>query len=165
MARLAFRLLRMLGADRHLEKMACFRWGQTGFVEFEVKYAAHFAALRAMMEVPWWRRIWVVQESVLPRVAVLAYASETCPISALGDWHAAFTKHAVGCCRRFWETTLSTIRRTLDEMFGRHSALVVVRRDWARLDGLTMAALRWHPWSLQATKERDLFYGLLGLVG
>ncbi|ROW13090.1 hypothetical protein VPNG_05918 [Cytospora leucostoma] len=165
-AREAFMLLRMLGTDKHLDRMACLNRRRRCRNVVHGRYFSHFDSLRAMMDVPWWRRIWVVQESALPRAATLAYASETCQTSVFDAWHAAYGKHAAGCCRAWWDGQGSEWRRKelLDNMLTQHAALAVVRRDWARLDGMTMAALRWHLWSFRATRNRDLFYGVLGLV-
>lgn len=161
-AKRAFWMLRALGTGKHLRELPLFREDQFGNLILNASYREHFFALNDMMEVPWWKRIWVVQESVLPRVVTLAYGSETCPFSVLDDWLANFTKHAFACCKAHWRSRQDD--NFLDKMMTQHAGLVIMRREWAKLEEITMADLRWHFWRFKATWDRDLFYGLLGLV-
>ncbi|KAK7742132.1 hypothetical protein SLS53_004718 [Cytospora paraplurivora] len=160
-AKRAFELLRMLSTDQHLDEMDCFSMTrrEPGRLVAHPDYESHFVALQDMMNVPWWTRIWVVQETVIPKEATLAYASETYPFSMFQGSDGNFAKHVNGCCfSRDYHAGI------LINMISQRGPLIKLRQDWARDSVVLMSDLRSTFWSYQATDTRDLFYGLLGLV-
>jgi len=69
-------MLEMLGADRHLDQLPCFSTGNGQRTEISEEYINHFEAFRNFVDVPCWKRIWVIQEMVFPKSLKFLYSSE-----------------------------------------------------------------------------------------
>ncbi|EAU29819.1 predicted protein [Aspergillus terreus NIH2624] len=57
-------LLHTFQIEQHMFELPCFLGGERSDVKEDCK--PHFEDLRMLLELPWWKRIWVVQEMVLP---------------------------------------------------------------------------------------------------
>ncbi|KAF2135425.1 uncharacterized protein K452DRAFT_260697 [Aplosporella prunicola CBS 121167] len=63
-----FELLGMLCQKKHLQEYPCFCIADDGAISEREEYTAHFNALHKLCKSPWWERIWVIQEAVLPKL-------------------------------------------------------------------------------------------------
>ncbi|RYP49509.1 hypothetical protein DL768_004812 [Monosporascus sp. mg162] len=160
----ACELLGLLATDKHLPELPCFSAVEGERMNISEQYEAHFEALKQLLDLPWWRRIWVIQELVLPRSVKFLYASEELPYQILRGVVDVLKTHAATCCKLHRMTLralafdpLLTIQEQVDPM-------VSTRETWAKYEPITLFQLRRQFYAFQATEKRDLFYGLLGLV-
>ncbi|CAH0003359.1 unnamed protein product [Clonostachys byssicola] len=165
-AKQAFELLRVLGEDVQFDQLACFTSTEEGILTCET-FASHFKSLEAITYIPWWSRIRIVQEMVLPPEVVFAFASETCPYEVIYNMHAVFGAHANSCCAKLWFRFTENPTPACELIIAvnlRHGPLIAVRRRRVNGETMTLSDLRQRFCTFEATQMRDLFYGLLGMV-
>ncbi|KAI1406410.1 HET-domain-containing protein [Hypoxylon fuscum] len=168
-AQRAFQLLRILGQDKHLDELPCFltEMGEDYYTIIKSpSFEEHFESLKAITYVPWWNRIWIIQEMVLPRQVEFAFASETCEGEIIHNIRDQFVKHVNTCCAKWWFGIMKrrSLYSLLFDMISLQAPLVLARRSMEKGDKLSLSQLRSEFWSFEATDQRDLIYGLLGLV-
>ncbi|KAK1756411.1 heterokaryon incompatibility protein-domain-containing protein [Echria macrotheca] len=113
-------------------------------------------ALRMMLTSTWWQRIWVVQEMVVARSAVIQYG----PFSVPWDMLVAAVPHA----SLLGSATSSDGAKVL-AYFVRHvENFENLRKQWRSEGGAPLLSLLQHFSARQATDERDKIFALLGLV-
>ncbi|KAI2469715.1 heterokaryon incompatibility protein-domain-containing protein [Annulohypoxylon bovei var. microspora] len=142
----AIELLGLLASDRHLPDLPCFSTVRGQRTDITKKYEDHFAALGQLLDLPWWRRIWVIQELVLPRAVGM------------------LNTHAATCCKSHRMTLRALGFDPLLVIQEQVDPIVSTREKWAKHESTTLSQLRRQFYAFQATEKRDLFYGLLGLV-
>jgi hypothetical protein len=59
---------------------------------------AIYEAVRMFTQSPWWKRIWIVQEVVIPLRITMRYGCVSCPWGMLQEIAMAWDRHARGCC-------------------------------------------------------------------
>jgi hypothetical protein len=128
-------------------------------------WPAVIRALDTLSSVPWWTRIWVLQETVLARKATLMYSYITAPWEMLAQAAKTSDMHDQFCCEDLLNTRpleeeeiITKLRRvTYDDI----ELLRTLRANNTRLSlsQATSQTLR-----RDATDIRDKVYGLLGLV-
>ncbi|KAI1758563.1 HET-domain-containing protein [Hypoxylon sp. FL1150] len=157
-ARRAFKMLRILGQDKHINELPCFvaKKGHPCFRH-------HFECLATLTHLPWWTRIWVVQEMVLPSRVEFAFASETCEYEVLESFFQNFSKHVGSCCKD-WLQELYDKHLPAQALIGDVGALISTRQSLAKGSKFTLLELRSMFWTFEATDQRDLIYALLGVV-
>ncbi|KAI1457281.1 heterokaryon incompatibility protein-domain-containing protein [Annulohypoxylon moriforme] len=160
----AIELLGLLASDQHLQDLPCFKAVKGQRTDIVKKYEDHFAALGQLLDLPWWRRIWVIQELVLPRKVTFLYASEQLPYQALVGAVAMLNTHAATCCKSHRMTLRALGFDPLLVIQEQVDPIVSTRERWANRESTTLSQLRRQFYAFQATEKRDLFYGLLGLV-
>ncbi|XXG99605.1 hypothetical protein Hte_005946 [Hypoxylon texense] len=160
----AFELLDILATDQHLPELPCFSVVEGERTAIHPQYEEHFMALKHFLDLPWWRRIWVIQELALPGEVKFLYASEELPYQTLRGVVKVLNTHAATCCkshrmslRELAFDRLLVVQEQVDPM-------VSTREKWAAQEPTTLFQLRRQFYAFQATEKRDLFYGLLGLV-
>ncbi|KAI2621622.1 HET-domain-containing protein [Hypoxylon sp. NC1633] len=167
LAQRAGELLRILGQDTHMHELPCFKpTGQGNGLVAHPCFRDHFECLKVIYYAPWWTRIWIVQEMALPSEVTFTYASETYSYDSIRNLQDVFAKHAGSCCNSWWtglmeDTAVRSIMLNIDIIQGE---LIMLRRSVAAGDNRSLWQLRSRFWSFEATNQRDLFYGLLGLV-
>ena len=160
----ACELLGVLAADKHLPELPCFSVAEGERTDISEHYEGHFQALKTLLDLPWWRRIWVIQELVLPASVRFLYASEELPYQTLREVVQMLRTHAATCCKSHRMTLRALAFDPLLTMQEQVDPMVTTRETWAKHEPLTLSQLRRQFYAFQATEKRDLFYGLLGLV-
>jgi hypothetical protein len=123
-----------------------------------------------LTKLPWWSRVWVLQEAILAQKEVIAiYGEIQAPIQLMEDSGSVLPRHyARGeCCKVFWNTLPLNQREILDR-FGKAMTSIEGIRDYRNLirdkqlvmlnTYLTQTRYR------EATDPRDKIFGLLGLL-
>ncbi|KAH8655287.1 heterokaryon incompatibility protein-domain-containing protein [Xylariales sp. PMI_506] len=137
----AFRMAQLLADNAHMDRIP---------VEL-------FYALRTLLELPWWDRIWTVQETVLPREVTVLCCSLQLPIEVFLRAGSNFYMHNYrGCCPV--DLDLSHIPGMLNR---RLAVLEYCRGDFLSSEQLHHILTSFR--SRSASDDRDMIYGLLGL--
>ncbi|KAI5917471.1 heterokaryon incompatibility protein-domain-containing protein [Camillea tinctor] len=160
----AFELLDILSADRHLRELPCFAEVEGQRTAISEKYENHFIALKHLLDLPWWRRIWVIQELALSRSVKFLYASEELPYQTIRGVVEALKTHAATCCKLHRMSLRALAFDRLLVIQEQIDPIVSTRERWANQEPTSLFQLRRQFYAFQATEKRDLFYGLLGLV-
>jgi Heterokaryon incompatibility protein (HET) len=115
-----------------------------------------YAALKLIMERPWWGRMWTVQEAILSRSAVVQYGTMKIPWSTLGDAAVKATEHRIRvCCDIHRQNEVEVMS---DFMYKINA--IEFQRTGERYElGLLIHRFR----DREATDSRDKIFGLLGL--
>jgi hypothetical protein len=120
-------------------------------------------ALNALMHLPWWNRIWVVQETILPRRATVFCGKMHAPWELFAKAANNFEQHQKTCCRVALGHIgvehvgmLQNFRMVVKEVED-----IKQRRQAECLSlGVLLSTFRCR----DATDPRDMIYGLLSLV-
>lgn len=160
----ACEMLDMLGADRHLHELPCFSVSDGGRTEISEDYAAHFDGFRKFVDVLWWKRIWVVQEMILPNNLKFLYASEEFSYETLRSVVQVLQFHGTTCCKQYRYTLRAPAFDPILTFQEQVEPRVSTRETWTKHTSITLFRLRRLFSAFQATEKRDLFYALLGLV-
>lgn len=96
----ACKMLDILGANKHFYNLPCLVTNDNGRAEIAQEYAGHFEAFYKFVDVAWWKRIWVVQEMVLPKKLRFHYASEECSYETLKSVVQGLQVHGLTCCKQ-----------------------------------------------------------------
>jgi hypothetical protein len=120
-------------------------------------------ALNALMHLPWWNRIWVVQETILPRRATVYCGKVHAPWGLFAKAANNFEQHQKICCR----AALGHIGLERVEML--QNFRVVIKeiadiRQRRQAESLSLGVLLSTFRCRDATDPRDKIYGLLSLV-
>ncbi|KAI1462308.1 HET-domain-containing protein [Annulohypoxylon moriforme] len=160
----AFAVCRVLGQGKHIDQQPCFseRFSDSQLLENWTD------GLQLLLDMPWWNRIWVVQEMALSREVEFAFASETCSYTMFQDFYHSLHKHSTQCCALWWNKTgagtAGSLKRKIKKIFNRLDPLVRIRRSMRKKEKISLSELRKRLWYFKATDSRDLIYGLLGMV-
>jgi len=152
----AFCLLRLLAMDTHPSEIGYI----TSEFEDGIRYPSKaIRALKWLGERPWWKRIWTVQECILPTQCVVVYGPVQAPWSMFYDAMSNLQRHRISCC-----ASVPGISETLSGL----SVIMTHLRDiqtWRQEGrGISLSTLMKAFRYRQATRKRDKVYGLLGLV-
>ncbi|KAL8372593.1 hypothetical protein RB595_002099 [Gaeumannomyces hyphopodioides] len=152
----AFCLLRRLVMDAHPSETGYF----TSEVEDGIRYpSSAVRALKWLGERPWWKRIWTVQECILPPQCTVVYGPVQAPLSMFFDSMQNLQRHRNSCCAS--DPGIGTALSSLSVVIN-HLQDVQTWRQENRPIPLSslMKIFRYR----QATDPRDKIYGLLGLA-
>jgi hypothetical protein len=160
----AFVYLRLRAKGKHIDELPFFDVNEKRLQPRQT-WPAVIRALDTLRSNPWWRRIWVVQETVLAREATVIYSHVTVPWNILARAARTSATQHNSCCSGFYQ-----MLSVADEI-----VLVKVRRvilaDIEPMRTLRAEGERLSLWRLmfgtrlrEATDVRDKVYGLLGLV-
>ncbi|KAF2140653.1 uncharacterized protein K452DRAFT_319554 [Aplosporella prunicola CBS 121167] len=165
-ARRAFELLGILSIDDHLPEIPCFSVTKNAEVTLKDEYRPHLEALRALAKLPWWTRLWIVQEAAVPANATFVYASESCPADVLVASKVVFLKHST-CCDFWWTELFQQQRQTGIAFNAIFDSLIPILSTRGRYQAGIRHDLflqRHTCCQLQATNPRDLIYALIGIL-
>lgn len=157
-------MLKMLGADRHLDQLPCFSTSDGQRTEISEEYTIHFEAFRKFVDVPWWKRIWVIQEMVLPKNLKFLYSSEEFAYETLKSVVQGLQIHGTTCCKQYRYTLRALAFDPILTFQEQVEPMVSTRETWTNQTLTTLFHLRRQFSASQASQKRDLFYALLGLV-
>ncbi|KAL9611450.1 MAG: hypothetical protein Q9167_003887 [Letrouitia subvulpina] len=157
-------MLEILGADKHFYELPCFVTGDGDRAEITEEYSEHFKAFRKLVDLPWWRRIWVIQEMVLPKNVKFLYSSEEFSYRTLRSVVQGLQVHGTTCCKQYRYTLRAEAFDPILSFQEHAEPMVSTRETWNHQTPVTLFRLRRLFSAFQATEKRDLFYALLGLV-
>lgn len=152
----AFCLLRLLAMDVHPSDI--------GFITSKLENGIETGskAIRALMwlgNLPWWKRIWTVQECILPKQCVVVYGPVQTSRALFYDAMSNLRRHQLSCC-----ASVSGIGDTLGGLLSMMNHLRDID-DWREKGHkISLSTLMKIFRRRQATQARDKVYGLLGLV-
>lgn len=118
-------------------------------------YTMDLQSLEKIIDLPWWSRIWTVQEAVLPPKITVCFGSITVSWSLFSNANLNMLKHHNTCCR-------FALRRALGRFHSKVFPLIVLRdpRDM----GPTLLLYCLHDFRYRrASDPRDKVFALLGL--
>ncbi|KAK5659447.1 hypothetical protein OQA88_648 [Cercophora sp. LCS_1] len=145
-----FCFLRILGNTKN---------GDTSSAQFD-NIGAHVLdalaeSLRMMLLSPWWQRVWVVQELIVPRRAVVRYGAVEAPWDML-----------VAAASSSWNpSVIGPDNAKVLRYLSRHiQPFEHLRARWSPKSGVPLLTLLQDFCARRATDERDKVYGLLGLT-
>jgi hypothetical protein len=142
-------------------------------LQSDVSSASWIKALEVidhLTKLPWWIRVWVLQEAILPQNAVIAiYGEIQAPIQLIEDSGSILPRrYEKGeCCKAFWNYLPQDQRDTFDRFAKLMTPIEGIRdyRNQIRDDQLVMLMfLLKQTRHRKATDPRDKIFGLLGLV-
>jgi hypothetical protein len=164
-ARKACEMLEMIGRQKHLNELPCFSAAGDGQrTEISEEYSAHFEAFQKLVNLEWWRRIWVIQEMVLPKCVQFFYSSEELPYRTIRSAVDNLQTHGTTCCKQYRYTLRAKAFDPILTLQEQVEPMVYARESWNDKSSLTIFNLRRQFSGSRATQKRDLFYALLGLV-
>jgi len=163
--KLASELFGMFASGKCLSKMECFSKGK--LLGTSQKYMEHMEAGMRVFELPWWQRVWVIQELSLPPMVEFIYGSECFPYPMILKMTEELTAHcSKKCCKTDAVSLAGDLAFEVLLLAGTQAGpMILAREDLTKEDAdLDLFKLRKRFYSRQATEKRDLFYGLLSLV-
>ncbi|CAN9305633.1 unnamed protein product [Alternaria alternata] len=170
-----FKIIRHLADDRHIHEWSCFRTqnddGHDRVVyKADEKFDTIIEAFIAVIESPWWSRMWTVQEAILPKQGLLTHDAWSTSLQTIAECGINFFHHWTGCCQKAVSQLPLKLKLTMQEFFGILATLSDDRiRARARVvnEDVTDNDLRRRhvAYGFRACKDpRDKVYGLLGIV-
>jgi len=126
--------------------------------------------LHHLTNLPWWTRVWVLQEAILPQRNVLAiYGEIVAPIGLIEDSGAILPRHHERgvCCKPFWNSLPPAQQHVLEAFAEKMSQLESIRETLALTTDEQLNRLHFlleNTRFKEATDPRDKVYGLLGLL-
>jgi len=159
----AFALLHTLSDDKHMHELPCFTIKADSMLGVAEEYKRAFDALQRITKRPYWRRIWVVQEIVLPPLATVVWGSMSAPWKIFVDATMNFEKHIDGCCLehnnspRLYFGTLKAFNSVI-------TTIESTRIDRQAAHDLHIFKLLNLYFDREATVPQDKVYALYGLV-
>lgn len=127
----------------------------------EAHVTALFEALRRTLLVPWWDRIWVVQEAVVAQNITIRYSEVAASWELLVEVTKALSRWDFAGMR--YPSSLSADCLKVFSLLSRVSDLDRFRRDWRFLQSTNLLSLLRHFGHRKASDNRDRVYALLGL--
>lgn len=92
----AFFLIHELALDKHFHELQCYDHNK----ERNPFDSGIFHAFATLMSSPWWERLWVVQEYVLPPEAIVTCGSISVPWKIFSNAANNSVRHGEECCSR-----------------------------------------------------------------
>ncbi|KAI9686726.1 MAG: hypothetical protein M1822_002785 [Bathelium mastoideum] len=121
-------------------------------------------ALERIMQSPWWFRIWVVQEVILARSAIVKRGSLHISWNQLARAAAKVERCKSGCCANLFETAPSQQTQPLLKFSRMMYDFEEIRGYLETGQEVSLQPLLWRFRSRGASDDRDKVYALLGLV-
>ena len=163
----AIRILELLAAGRHFYQMPFFKVIGPEAIGPCPVWLCSLRSLAAILNCPWWTRIWIVQEAMLSTRATVHIGEYQAPLSLFLNFRRSIVEHESDCCgieelQNLWygrldtSTSLLHAGNRLDELRA---------RDDDRLDGrIILLDALYISSSRQASDPRDHVYALHGVL-
>jgi hypothetical protein len=156
----AFAILYSVSTNQHIRSLSFM----VGSAENLGKHG--FEAIKSIFSMPYWTRVWVIQEIILPSVATIVYGSISVPwktvVAASTYW---FSHTSTGCLAKLLELS-SLFRQCLSDVVSAAweiSFAQTVLQPGANSE-LDLPRLLWNHVRRHATDPLDNAYALFGLV-
>ncbi|OCK79012.1 hypothetical protein K432DRAFT_435624 [Lepidopterella palustris CBS 459.81] len=148
-------VMRLLAGDVHLADIPLLR-----NIHLRQQCLAAFSNL--VMQ-PWWNRIWVVQEVILPSRVTIVFGRFKAPLRMYADASSNLERHKSSCCAGIIPAD-DRAASSVDDFCRKMLTIVESGNLWRKRDGITLLTLLRLYYPKDATDARDKIYGLLGLV-
>ena len=160
----AFVFLRLILDGAHLYDLAFFQRSGEYILQSTTKWEQAIRGLEIITKSPWWNRIWVLQETVLPPRATIHFGNITIPWKTIAQATKKLTHHYTFCCSSHL-TTRPFREEEILTLFGSVIHPIELLRN-GRADGMRMSLSQLLSITLQraSTDSRDKVYALLSLV-
>lgn len=116
--------------------------------------------LRCMLLNPWWQRIWVVQEMIVSRAAVVRCGTVTCPWDMFIATASSLSSSSVDMSTIFRPDSIKVLQYFCRQVLSFRD----LRNQWKKNLGAPMLTLLQDFSARRATDERDKVFALLGLA-
>lgn len=114
---------------------------------------------------PWWTRMWTVQETLLPPVALFMYDTWSMPLQELLDFGESFATHSAECCAEALLRLPEQMMTVLSTQGMELHQLKVNSKTLAKFTHSSLDICQAHYGHRQCLDPRDKIYGVLGLIG
>ncbi|KAH6691124.1 heterokaryon incompatibility protein-domain-containing protein [Leptodontidium sp. MPI-SDFR-AT-0119] len=160
-AHLVFDFLARLGRGDHSYELPLYSIDDAGnFVSITPECRLLIEAFRIFVENPWWERMWVVQESAVPKTVKFVWGFRYLDMSTIIKAAGMINKHILKqCCSLDFGT--NELEKLCGTFYLKMMAIAQIRSDTTGYIYLSTILLR-HSYRL-ATDPRDRVYALLGL--
>jgi len=158
-----FVFIRICAMDKHWSEIPFFTV-ENGTLCPKTIWPAVLLAIATLQSNTWWRRIWVVQETVLARGATAMYSNVTIPWNLFTKAARLSRIHKVTCCDKV-TSSLSKYDEDATEksLFATYAATSLQIRE-RRNEKLSLRDIMRRVHLHEATDIRDEVFGILGLV-
>lgn len=161
-----FAFLRALAEGGHLNQLAHLRLD--GSSESDKERMALIEALRRLMNppwTPWWKRIWVVQEIIMPGDATMLYGSVSAPWNIFEKAASSFEFHSSTCCADHANNLPRDLTGVLIDFSNKvHDIEELRSAHKSKSQEMPLLKLLQKFRSREASDLRDKVYALIGLV-
>ncbi|KAK6450642.1 hypothetical protein FP744_10006892 [Trichoderma asperellum] len=123
--------------------------------------AALFEAMRCTLLLPWWDRIWVVQEAVVAENLTVRYSNVEVSWEFLVEVAKVLSRWGTSSVR--YPSPIPADDLKVFKLFSRVSDLNRFRKDWKDVHGADLLSLLRYFGHRKASDNRDRVYALLGL--
>lgn len=153
-----FCLLRSLASGRHLHEIPQLKFEPDGYHSYPTncRRTLHWLASRE-----WWRRIWTVQECILPKKCVLLYGPATISWSMFLEAIANFQRHRNSCC-----SECQGVQDMLNFEVDLALPIIKLRNMWHKSGHgkIRPETLLWSFRTREASEPRDKIFGIRSLI-
>ena len=119
--------------------------------------------LHYLTRLPWWKRVWVLQEAVLPSRAIVLFGNLVLPWTIVAQASSNIAHHLTSCCSGD-SSDRSVGEEVLKDFMAAVGQIEQLRIDRARGTKISLSQLLSLTLDRCATDGRDKIYGLLSLV-
>lgn len=167
----AFGTIHLLASDEHWTSKPLFIADGEGRYHIARNYMLAWQATVKLLQLPWWSRVWVVQELVLAKKAILVLGSVSVPWELFSGFCHSYLRHLPpgACCHSSATWKMSSglwadivLMRLTFMSF--HTSRTEMTLSPTRSPPSTFLDLLWLLRHKEATDARDKVYGLLGLL-
>ncbi|KAK0663025.1 heterokaryon incompatibility protein-domain-containing protein [Cercophora samala] len=155
-----FCLLRVLGDEVFTSNLVDRMRKMTGMNPSYDPLGALVESLRYMLLNPWWQRIWVVQEMIVSRMAVVRCGPVTCPWDMFISAASSLSSSSFNMSTIFRADSAKVLQYFCRQVLSFRD----LRNEWKRNLGAPMLTLLQDFSARRATDERDKVFALLGLA-
>ncbi|KIW03347.1 uncharacterized protein PV09_05556 [Verruconis gallopava] len=159
----ALDIIRQLESGDHLRDMACFQVVEDKTITVSPTYMTGLATLRQIMTLPYWERIWIVQENILPKRGTVVLGSCSAPWTSFANAAAMWTKHVWHCCRQLADSLPLEAKDILLDFTKKLAPLMTIARSTNGSNVCLFDVLQ-QTRNRKATKGCDKVFAVIGLV-
>ena len=130
-------------------------------IETSHGYVEINTSIRKLLRVPWWQRLWTVQEFVLAQQVVFQCGKRLLKLDTLKKFEASFVKHLTSCCKRVrYENNMDRLWYCFETVATLIETITTRKTpaDFGLLQFMSQFRNR------ESADPRDKVYGLLGLA-
>lgn len=167
----ALGMLYILSIDEHWTTKPLFITDQAGRYQVAENYMAAWQATLKLLQLPWWSRVWVVQEVALAKNATIVLGSVSVSWELISEFCRSYQKHLPpgACCHSSatWKMTSDLwddIVRMRLTVWSFYSTRAEMAKPLSKPAHTAFWESLWLLRHKEATDPRDKVYGLLGLL-
>ncbi|PWY93145.1 hypothetical protein BO94DRAFT_583385 [Aspergillus sclerotioniger CBS 115572] len=130
-------------------------------------WAEALSVLHHVASSPWWTRVWVVEEVILPEKATTIYGEVVAPLDIIERGGSMINPHIERCCREFYRSLPEDHQAHLLAIAQHTAALEVLRHErfiYADSEANRLQIFLEMTRARGAYNARDKIYSLLGLT-